>query len=181
MLAEVDGVHPGGTGLTPLDLCERGKLVEVSGISVTSNLPDHIAHRQRDRATQRLRARHIKADIEIVSAPSAGPGTVLFLLARFERAIAGFTGYGRVRYPAEKVADDAVRGFEAHLASKAALDPHLADQLLLPLALVPGASRYTTSQVTRHLTTVRWVICQFLEREIIVEGEEGAPGTVSIP
>lgn len=178
VFAQIEGVKEGG--LRSLELSERGKLLGVYGISAISNLPEHIALRQRDRALQRLRARHIKAEIEIVHAPSVGQGTVLFLVARYERAIAGFTGYGRIRYPAEKVADDAVESFEAHHVTKAALDPHLADQVLLPLALASGPSRYTTSQVTRHLLTNGWVIQQFLEREIHIKGQEGAPGEVSI-
>ena len=179
VLAQIKGL--GQEALQPLELCERGKLLEVYGISAISNLPEHIALRQRDRALQRLRARHIKAEIEIVHAPSPGQGTVLFLVARYERALAGFTGYGRIRYPAERVADDATEAFEAHHVSKAALDPHLADQVLLPLALAPGPSHYTTSQITRHLLTNCWVIQHFLEREIHIEGREGAPGRVSIP
>lgn len=177
--------HIAGSGcrpqrFTPLQMSERGKLIEVLGISAASNLPEHIVRRQAARAVQRLRARHIKARIERVMAPSPGPGTGLFLLAQYERVAAGFTGYGRIRYPAEKVADDAVKGFEAHLASKAALDPYLADQVLLPLALVPGPSHYTTSRVTRHLLTVQWVLQEFIEREIRIEGEEGSPGQVTL-
>jgi RNA 3'-terminal phosphate cyclase (ATP) len=192
VLAHIEGIE--GGRLRPLDLCKRGKLLGVHGISAISNLPEHIALRQRDRALQRLRARHIKAEIEIVQGPSPGQGAVLFLVARYEGAVAGFTGYGRIRYPAEKVADAAVEEFEAYHLSKAALDPHLADQVLLPLALVPdtpdlvggnrglvpGPSRYTTSEVTRHLLTNCWVIQHFLEREMRIEGEQGTPGQVSI-
>ena len=180
MVAVVEGLGPNPTSLSPLRLCDRGRLTEVWGISAASNLPDHIRQRQRDRAQARLRARHIKANIELVDAPSPGPGTALFLLAEYEHLSAGFTGYGRIRYPAEKVADDAVQAFEDHRRSRAALDPHLADQVLLPLALVPGPSAYTTSRVTRHLLTNRWVIQHFIEREIRVEGQEGSHGQVTI-
>jgi RNA 3'-terminal phosphate cyclase (ATP) len=166
--------------LKPLLLTDRGRLLSVWGLSVASNLPEHIVERQRDRALARLRARHIKARIETPSAPSPGPGTLLFLVAEFERAIAGFTGYGRLRYPAEKVADDACDAFEAHLKGGGALDPHAADQALLPLALAPGASRFTTSAVTRHLLTNAWVIAQFGAGEITIEGDEGQPGSVTV-
>jgi RNA 3'-terminal phosphate cyclase (ATP) len=122
----------------------------------------------------------LKAEIETPSAPSPGPGTMLFLVAEYEHATAGFTGYGRLRYPAENVADDAYEAFEAHLKAGGALDPHAADQVLLPLALAPGASTYTTSEVTRHLLTNAWVIRQFVQREITIEGEEGEPGKVQL-
>lgn len=180
IVARIEGLGPHPTALSPLCLGERGRLIEVWGISATSNLPDHVRQRQRDQALRRLRARHIKADIRLVEAPSPGQGTMLFLLSQYEHISAGFTGYGRIRYPAEKVADDAFTAFDEHRASKAALDPHLADQVLLPMALVPGTSWYTTSRITRHLLTNRWAIQRFIEREIHVEGQEGAKGRVTI-
>ena len=174
---------PGGMSedkLQPFQLEERGKLRKLWGISAASNLPQHIIQRQRAQALKRLRSRRIKAEITPLAPPAFSPGTILFLVAQYEHSRAGFAGYGRLRYPAEKVADDAVDAFEEHLKSKAALDPYLADQILLPLSLIPQSSSYTTSRITQHLLTVRWVIQQFLPREILIEGTEGAPGKVHI-
>ena len=176
-------IHALGTNpqvLTPLKLCERGGLLSVSGVSAASNLPEHVIQRQRERALQRLWSRHIRGQIASCDAPSSGTGTVLFMLAEYEHCAAGFTGYGRLGYPAERVADDAFDAFDAHRKSGAALDPHLADQLVLPLALAPGTSRYTTSQVSDHLLTVAWVVEQFLDRTIEIDGQAGAPGTVTL-
>ena len=166
--------------LAPLALEDRGRLVEVVGVSAASNLPDHIIERQAERAVHRLRARHIKAEVALERPPADGPGTALFLLARHEGAVAGFTGFGRVRYPAERVADDAVDPLDRYMGSRAAVDAHLADQLVVPLALAPGTSVYTTSEVTRHLLTVAWLVPQFLQRDITIEGAEGKPGRVII-
>jgi len=177
LYAQIEGVEH----LRGVNVQDRGPLRGVWGLSAVSNLPDHIAIRQRDRALARLRARHIRGEIDTIAAPSPGPGTMLFVVAQYEHVAAGFTGYGRLRYPAERVADDALDEFEQHLTSKMALDPFLADQALLPLALAEGPSAYTTSRITRHLTTASWVISQFLERDIRVEGQEGEPGTVRIP
>jgi RNA 3'-terminal phosphate cyclase (ATP) len=60
------------------------------------------------------------------------------------------------------------------------VDPHSADQLVLPLALAEGRSSYPVAEVTRHLTTNVAVIRRFLDREIVCEGEEGTPGLVRI-
>jgi len=173
-----------GTGeagaLSPLELDERGRLLGVTGVSAASNLPDHITERQAERADQRLPARHIKAEVALERPPAQGAGTVLFLLARYEGAVAGFTGYGRVRYPAERVADDAADALDRYVGSRGAVDPHLADQLVVPLALAPGTSTYTTGEVTLHLLTVAWLAPQFLECNIIVEGDQGQPGRVTI-
>lgn len=179
MVANIEGRGAAAT-LSSLNLVERGKLLGVDGVSAASNLPAHVIERQRDRVLQRLRSRHIRGQIETQDAPSSGPGTILFLRGRYEHLDAGFAGYGRLRYPAERVADDAFQAFDAHRKSSMALDPHLADQVLLPLCLASDASRYTTSAVTRHLLTNAWVIGHFLPREIVVEGEEGEPGAVRI-
>ena len=67
-----------------------------------------------------------------------------------------------------------------YLKALAGIDFHSADQILLPLALAEGPSEYTVSQVTAHLLTNAAVIRHFLDREIVIEGEEGAPGRVRI-
>jgi RNA 3'-terminal phosphate cyclase (ATP) len=92
-----------------------------------------------------------------------------------------FFSLGERGKPAEKVADEAVSDVDAFLKSTAAVDPHSADQILLPLALAEGASEYTVSEVTQHLLTNAVIIQKFIERAIIVEGEEGSPGLVRLP
>ncbi len=62
----------------------------------------------------------------------------------------------------------------------AAVDPHSADQLVLPLALADGPSAFTVSRVTSHLLTNIDVIRRFVEREIVSKEEEGRPGSVQI-
>jgi RNA 3'-terminal phosphate cyclase (ATP) len=148
--------------LSPLRLTERGGLRRIAGISATSNLPAHIGRRQRDRAVKLLRSRGFKPQIEIVDAPSPGPGTCVFLLTEFKGTVAGFTGYGRLRKPAEKVAEEAARAFLAYQRRDGAVDRYLADQLILPLALASGESCFTTGKVTEHLRTNAWLVEQFL-------------------
>lgn len=148
--------------LSPLRLTERRGLRRITGFSATSNLPAHIGRRQRDRAVKLLRSHGFKPEIEIVDAPSPGPGTCVFLRAEFKGAVAGFTGYGRLRKPAEKVAEEAGRAFLAYQRSGGAVDRYLADQLILPLALASGESCFTSGKVTDHLRTNAWLVEQFL-------------------
>ena len=108
--------------------------------------------------------------------PSPGIGTGLFLCARYERAQAGFLSLGRIRLPAEAVAEIACRALGAHHRTGAAVDPHLGDQLVLPIALAEDASHVTVSRVTRHLLTNVWVAQQFGFDGVTVEGQEGKPG-----
>lgn len=188
------GWHPRGGGemsahvaggarreaLQPLEMVDRGRLAGLWGYSAASNLPEHIIERQKERLRQQLASRHLRGEIAAWSPPSPGPGTAVFLLAEYEHVAAGFSGYGRLRYPAERVADDCFAAFDDHRRSGMALDPHLADQVILPLALAPGGSRFTTSRLTAHLRTVAWVTQQFLDREIALDGAEDGPGQVAI-
>ncbi|MBC7251877.1 MAG: RNA 3'-phosphate cyclase [Anaerolineae bacterium] len=182
MTAVIEGTggEEGLRRLPGLTLTERGQLLRLRGLSATSNLPRHIAQRQQRRALQVLRERGFNPRIEVMTdAPSKGQGTVLFLWAEFEGVVAGFTAYGRLGKRAEEVAEEACHQFLAYYDSGAALDPHLADQMILPLALAAGQSSFTTSRITEHLLTNVWVVEQFLGPRFKVEGEKGETGQVS--
>jgi RNA 3'-terminal phosphate cyclase (ATP) len=148
----------------------------VRGLSASSNLPKHIRMRQERAALQSLRSAGINARIDVLDAPSKGQGTVVFLWAEFENAVAGFTSLGERGKPAERVAEEAVDDLLDYVHGDAAVDPHLADQLVLPMALASGPSRFTTEVLTQHTLTNAWVVNQFLPDRVRVEGEEGQPG-----
>ncbi|WP_422927708.1 RNA 3'-terminal phosphate cyclase [Singulisphaera sp. PoT] len=188
------GFYPKGGGelsawiepanLKPLIAIDRGPLVRVRGIAGVANLRPDIAVRMRDRAEARLADFGIRAEIELSKWESPGQGAAIGLIAEYEGCVpATFSGLGEIGKPAEAVADDAVDELLAFEASKgAAVDPHSADQILLPLALTPGRSEYTVSEVTDHLRTNAETIKAFLlERSITVEEAEGdRPGRVII-
>jgi RNA 3'-terminal phosphate cyclase (ATP) len=149
-------------------------------LSAASNLPAHIRQRQAGRAESLLRKRGIKPTVEVLDPPSPGRGTVVFVFAEYEHACAGFTSYGRIRKPAERVAEEACRAFARYHKRSCPVDVHLADQLLLPLSLANGPSQYAVSEVTQHLLTNAWLIQQFLDVRISVAGREREPGYVTI-
>jgi RNA 3'-terminal phosphate cyclase (ATP) len=74
------------------------------------------------------------------------------------------------------------------MASGGAVDEHLADQLVLPLALAaaglqggaPTHGRFTTSQVTQHLLTHAEVIQKFLPVRVAVRGDLGQEGEIIV-
>lgn len=166
--------------LRGMDFTERGRLLNIWGLSVVANLPIAIAGRQRDRALRVLGQAGLEAHIEAKEVEAFGQGTALFLLAEFENVKAGFSSLGERGKRAERVAEEACEEFFQYFDSGACLDPHLADQLALFLALAKGESRFTTSCITRHLLTNLWVLEQFLGLKYEVEGEEGNPGKVFI-
>ncbi len=168
--------------LRPIDFSNRGRARRILGISGTSNLPAHIALRQKERAHQRVKARlGLVPDIEVMDkAPSPGQGTVLFLVLESEGGISGFSALGRRGKRAEAVADEAVDQLIEHIESEGCIDPHLSDQLIPFAALARGQSIFTVSKITRHLLTNIWVVKQFLDVRIEVEGKEGKHGRVEI-
>jgi RNA 3'-terminal phosphate cyclase (ATP) len=60
------------------------------------------------------------------------------------------------------------------------VDRHLADQLLVPLSFAQQDSQFAVSAVTQHLLTNAWLIAQFLDVEIAIDGKEKEPGVVRI-
>lgn len=176
---EIEVTIYGGKRIRGITLNERGKLKLIRGISAYSNLPDHVGQRQKERALELLRRRGFEANIEVVKAPSPGTGSCLILIAEFENSLAGFTSLGERGKPAEKVAEEAVSEFLDYFKSGAAIDRHLADQLILPAALAQGPTSFTTSCLTGHLLTGVWVVEQFMGKKFTVEGKEGGPGRVS--
>jgi RNA 3'-phosphate cyclase len=147
-------------------------------LTATAGLPSHVNNRQARRATVRLR----DADIEPEVASEewdGGPGSMLAITWGGPVPTL-FFGLGARGKPAEAVADEAADAALAHRDTGVPVDPHSADQLLLPLALAEGESEYHVSEVTRHLTTNAAVIQLFLDRNITIEGEEGSTGVVRV-
>jgi RNA 3'-terminal phosphate cyclase (ATP) len=152
----------------------RGKLLGIRVLSALSNLPLSIGERQRDRVLKRLTAEGYDMwQMELVEAPSPGTGTVAFIRGQFESGAVGFTSLGKRGKPAEKVADEACSHFLEFMATEAAVDTHLADQLVLYMALAEGRSTLITGAITTHLLTNIWVIEKFLPVQFDIDHKTG--------
>lgn len=149
----------------------------VRGVAAVTNLPSHIAQRMANRAANRLREMSLRPDVTPVRERGPGPGAGLFLWL----PQAGFGQLGRKGYPADKVADDAVAELSAFIDNEtAAVDHHLADQLLIPMALARGRSTFTTHLLSSHTLTNASLLRQWLDAGIEVSGRAGDAGSVSI-
>ncbi|HRJ41015.1 MAG TPA: RNA 3'-terminal phosphate cyclase, partial [Caldilineaceae bacterium] len=155
-------------------------LEKVIGAGVAAELPAHIAQRISSRATNVLKQAQLPASITPERVKSKGPGAGIFLTAHYENCRAGFSALGKQGKPSDAVADEACEALLTHHIDGAAVDPHLADQILLFLALAAGTSTFRTSQVTQHLITNADVIRAFLPAQIHIDGAEGAPGQVTV-
>ena len=177
IVAEITG---GIQSLRPIQIIKRGNLQRIGGTAAVANLPAHIARRMANRARNLLAKAGLQSSVETSRLRGAGPGAGIFLWAEYEHTRAGFTAYGQKGLPAEQVAEAACEELLDHHNSETPVDPYLADQMILPMAMAEGESQAMTSQVTQHLLTNVWVVQQFLSRDISVQGRLGARGTVVV-
>ena len=138
-----------------LSLEHRGALVEIIGTSGAGKVKTDVVQRQAEAARARLwEARRLESRWDVVEMPSASPGSFLLLEAVFEDSRAAFGFLGERGLRAEILGDRAARTLLAFLDTDAATDPHLADQLAVPLAIAKGGGRVSTNVVPR--TSRRW-------------------------
>jgi RNA 3'-terminal phosphate cyclase (ATP) len=153
---------------------------KAQGFSAVAGLEHNIGRRLKRRAVYRLQQLNLDADIR-EETWEGGPGVVLALWLENHPVPATFVALGERGKPAETIADELTDDVADYLKDGIArVDPHSADQIVLPLAFATGPSEFEVSQVTRHLTTNIEVIRRFLDREIFCEGEEGMPGKLRI-
>jgi RNA 3'-terminal phosphate cyclase (ATP) len=172
------------SSIQPLHSTDRGKLLGLRLVSAVGNLHLSIAERQKQALVRLIQewGREIICPIEaeLLAVKTPGQGTFVFLKSASDTSIAGFTALGARGKRAEAVGEEAGREFTEYFMTGAALDPHMADQIVLYLSLCERESVFTTSCVTDHLLTNLWTIEQFHEYRYDVEGEVGKPGTVRI-
>jgi RNA 3'-terminal phosphate cyclase (ATP) len=160
--------------LQPLDLTERGALRRAEARSIVAHLPRHIAERELATLREGLPVELAETRIETPSA--RGAGNALLLELAYEHATTLVSGIGEKGTPAEDVAIGVVDAARDALAADAPVDPHLADQLLIPLAL--GGGRFRTPSLTAHTHTNAAVIEPFVDSRFSV-AEEGGGWTIS--
>jgi len=167
--------------LSPVELVKRGGLLRVNILSAVSGLPMSIADRQAAAAGEHIRARGIEPFIETMDAPSPGTGTFIYVSAQFENVTSGFSALGERGKRAEAVGEEAASALTRFIDSGACVEEHLADQLILYMAMADGVSRMSVPRITRHLLTNIEVVRMFLpDIGITVDGVEGGPGTVGV-
>jgi RNA 3'-terminal phosphate cyclase (ATP) len=164
----------------PLLLEKRGALVAVRGTSGAGRLRGDVAERQRDAAQARLwEERRLEVSWEVLEMPAASPGSFLLLEATFEGSRAAFSFVGERRLRAELLGDRGARQLLRFLDQEGSVDPHLADQLAVPMAIGRRGGRVTTSEVTGHLQTVARVLGLF-GTPARTWGRLGGPGGLEV-
>jgi RNA 3'-terminal phosphate cyclase (ATP) len=147
-----------------LDLLERGHLRGQRARALVVNLPQGIAERELDLIGMEMGWSKEQLQLE-TSTNTYSPGNVVAIEIESEQLTEVITGIGERGVRAETVAARAVKEARQYLASGAPVGEHLADQLLIPLALAGGGS-YMTGPPSLHTTTNIEVIKKFLNADI---------------
>jgi len=166
--------------ISPLLLEGRGELRGISVLTVISNLQLEIAQRMNREATKLLRRAGLQAGDEILPVTGFSPGVCVVVRALFENGCCCYSALGERGKRAETVAAEAVDRLLGFLETDACIDEYLSDQLLVPLALAGGESRFTTAKVTNHLLTNAATIRKFLPVTIEIDGVHSLPGCIRI-
>lgn len=169
------GFFPAGGGQYRVEIAsvrtlQRLELIEpvTWGVSrvlaVVSRLPETIAERELRTVRTELSVAETICEIITVERPR-GPGNVVMIELEAGDLRELVIAFGRKGAAAEQVAREACREAAALLNSAAPIGPHLADQVLLLLALGRGG-RFLTSRPTRHTHTNAETMQMFLNRDI---------------
>jgi RNA 3'-terminal phosphate cyclase (ATP) len=171
------GFYPAGGGrftvvvkpapaLVPLHLVERGAIRARRATAMFALLPFDVP--RRELATVGAQLRWEEAWCRPLEVQSAGPGNVVQIEIESENMTELFTGFGERGVRAEAVGAGVAAEAAEYLDADVPVGRHLADQILLPLAMARGGSFQTLSP-TRHTQTQAEMIRRFLGKPISYE------------
>ena len=171
------GFYPAGGGrmvvnirpaarLTPMELLERGPIRRKIVRGIVARLPKRIAAAEAASVCEFLDWDRDCCLVEQADG-SYGPGNILTIEVESEHATEVITGFGQRGVRAEEVGRTAAQAAKEYLDSGAPVGPHLADQLMIPLAMA-GKGAYRTMPLSRHSTTNIDVIRRFLDLDVTV-------------
>jgi RNA 3'-terminal phosphate cyclase (ATP) len=146
--------------LAPLELVDAGSITARRATAVIMRLPTHVA----DRELEAVRERLGWSTAECTTRELTGGAAANLLLLEVQRTTGAelVTVHGERGLRAETVADRACTELATYLAAAVPVGEHLADQLLLPLAIA-GGGRFRTLPLSLHATTNLETIRHFLD------------------
>lgn len=145
--------------LQPITILERGARETSHVTAAVANIPFDVAEREAATVLALLNWPTDHATCRAITAD--GPGNVVQVEIVSQNLTEIFTGFGAREISAESVAAMVVDEVRAYLASGVPVGPHLADQLLLPMALAGGGA-IVTQRPSAHTRTNVEIIEKFL-------------------
>lgn len=206
------GFYPDGGGqatlrlapstLEPIELIDRARstAIRVYSAEAAALADRNVARRQAEGALERLDARDCDCDCDCelverseTTVASDCPGSAIVLRVDDDgrggdesaTSLAGFTALGERGVPAERVGENAADAANRFLDGTAPVDRHMADQLLVFLAIAGG--RVRVPAVTDHVETSCALLESFdvpIEKRpengaVVIAVDPVAPGTAA--
>jgi RNA 3'-terminal phosphate cyclase (ATP) len=164
--------------LSALTLNERGGRVRAYAEAYVAALPINIGQRELEVIGNGLNWSQDQLFLRGLS-NDMGPGNAVTITIEHEHVTEVFTGFGERGVRSETVAGAAVQEARDYISTHAAVGEHLADQLLLPMALGRGGS-FTARVATEHLRSNALIIERFTTKRVAIsESAEGVEVRVS--
>lgn len=146
--------------LQPIDLIARGPCLNAFAEAFVAALAPDIARRELDVLGAAFKIP--EANLRQCGLPNdQGPGNVLLFTVEHEHVTEVFSAIGERGTRAEEVARRVAAEARAYAESDGAAGEHLADQLLMPLALAGGGS-FSMAHLSQHTLTNADVVRKFL-------------------
>lgn len=166
------GFHPAGGGLLeieikplraalPLELCARGPAREPHAEVLVAHIDAGVARREAAVLGARLGWRAQQIAVRELDALALGPGNAIHVILPHEHVTEVVTAFGRRGLPAAAVARAAADEARAYAEGSAPVGEHLADQLLVPMALIAGG-RFVTRALSTHTATNLATLAAFM-------------------
>jgi RNA 3'-terminal phosphate cyclase (ATP) len=156
-----------GAPLHGIELVDCGPITSRHAIALIARLPTHVAERELRTAAAHLGLAPTECEVREIE--GCGRGNVVMLeVERGTQVRELVSEFGAKAVRAELVATRAVQQLQAYVAHDAPVGEHLADQLLLPMA-VARAGRFRTGPLSSHATTNIETIGRFVDVPIRVE------------
>jgi RNA 3'-terminal phosphate cyclase (ATP) len=175
------GFYPPGGGqitsriypsaIQPLTLLERGAALSKQARVLLIKLPRVIAERELKVVSEEMTGWKPKELVVEESDNALSPGNVLLIEYAFENLVETVTSIGERKLSSEKVAENAVTEARSYISHSAPVGEHLADQLLIPMALA-GTGAFRTGPLSVHTITNMEVIKYFLEVKFKISKRE---------
>ena len=172
---EQPGFYPAGGGrisviidpvnsLKRIDIPGRGEIKKKAAKAMVALLPEKIAQKEIEQAKIRLGWSDDCFQSKSIE-ESRGPGNVITIEVESEYISELVTGFGEKNVSSAKVAKGAAIEMLEYLAANVPVGKHLADQILIPMAMA-GGGVFRTLSLTKHTLTNMEIIENFLKVKI---------------
>ncbi len=159
-------IKPAGR-LSGLDLLDAGVLIGKEAVVTSANIPGHVAVRELAEIAKQCKWPEEVLKSERVE--SMGSGNIVSMRLHHECCSEVVEYVGKVGVSAEKVARRAIQAIRRYQAAAVPVGEHLADQLMLPMA-IGGGGVFRTLKPSLHSQTNRDVIHLFTDKRFEFEG-----------